>query len=196
VEESTLRTARVASAISRAQLLSRDKLATIAGAGTVANTRAETSSVGAAALLGRRSAGRELSRGSCRGPRKQTRVTRGRTLPAKRPAVSLRMAGKTSQGTRESLSLDHQRHLRTPFSAPPNLYQASFFKFTQCSALCVGLDAPVLQHKVGNDKGVSHPKPPDVPEREPDQQSFHAKMARLTHPRDIYGSRNKLPSNR
>ena len=71
--------------------------------------------------------------------------------------------------------LDHQRHLRTSFSAPLNLYQASVFKLPQRSALCVGLDAPVLQHKVGNDKGVSLPKPPDMPEREPDQQSFHAK---------------------
>ena len=40
-------------------------------------------------------------------------------------------------------------------SPPVNLDQASLFKLTQRPTLCVGLDAPVLQHEVGNVKGVS-----------------------------------------
>ena len=52
----------------------------------------------------------------------------------------------------------------TQFPAPLNPYQASFFKLTQRSVFCVGQDAPVLQQKVGDDEGVSFPKPLDVPE--------------------------------
>jgi hypothetical protein len=48
----------------------------------------------------------------------------------------------------------NESHLRATFASPLNSYQAGSFEWAQCPTLCVGLDAPVLQHDVGNNKGV------------------------------------------
>jgi hypothetical protein len=59
--------------------------------------------------------------------------------------------------------------LRATFASPLNPYQASIFERTQRPAFSIGLDAPVLHHQVGNNKGVSLSQSFNVPEGQPDQ---------------------------
>jgi hypothetical protein len=62
-----------------------------------------------------------------------------------------------------------ERYSRTTFAAPFNDYQAGSFERTQGPSFRVGLDFPLLQHDVGNNKGVGLPKFPKVPNCQPNQ---------------------------
>jgi hypothetical protein len=48
----------------------------------------------------------------------------------------------------------YKGHLRAAFSPSLNLYQTGFFERPQRTAFCIGLDAPVLHHQVGNNESV------------------------------------------
>jgi hypothetical protein len=91
---------------------------------------------------------------------------------------------------------NHKGYPRTALAAPFNPNQAGLFKGTQRPAFCIGLDAPIMHHKVGNDKGVSFSQPLEVPECQPDQQSLNAKVARLTYPRNVNWTRDEFPADR
>jgi hypothetical protein len=48
----------------------------------------------------------------------------------------------------------YKGHPRAAFPPPFNPYQAGIFKLAQRPGFGIGLDAPLLQHQVGNDEGV------------------------------------------
>src|SRR5262245_6624998 len=70
---------------------------------------------------------------------------------------------------------EQEGHLRAALPLPLHSYQASPFKLAQCSAFRIGLYAPGIQHKIGDDERVNLPQPPNVPEGQPDQQCLYAK---------------------
>src|SRR6516162_4036972 len=85
---------------------------------------------------------------------------------------------------------------RTAFPTPCNRYQAGFLERTKRPAFCIGFDAPVLHHQVGNNEGIALPQPPNVPEHQSNQQCLYAQAAGLTYPSDIDRSSNEFASDR
>ena len=92
--------------------------------------------------------------------------------------------------------MDRESDLRAALPLPPHGYQASSFKLTQRSAFRIGLNAPIPQHEVGDNKGIVFTQALDVPERQSDQQCLNSKLARLTHPGNGDGPGDELALDR